>query len=65
MSNTENARVSEAIARNVGIRWCTSCNSDKPAEGFKKIGVRWICAGCQVRRKSLMPGTWIGNGGRK
>lgn len=64
MSNTENARVTDAIAKNVGIRWCTSCNSDKPAEGFKKQGVRWICAGCLQRRKDRTPGSWMQGGMR-
>lgn len=64
MSHPENARVTDAIAKNVGIRWCSSCNSDKPAEGFRKIGPRWICSGCQVRRKNRTPGTWMRGGCR-
>lgn len=55
MSHPENARVTDAIAKNVGIRWCSTCQSDKPAEGFRKQGCRWICAGCQAQRKQLIP----------
>jgi ribosomal protein L40E len=65
MSHPENARVTDAVARNVGIRWCSSCNADKPAEGFIKKGCRWICAGCQLRRKTREPGTWIPKAVRK
>lgn len=59
MSHPDNARVTDAIARNVGVRWCSSCNSDKPADGFIKLGCRWICPGCQVRRANREPGTWV------
>ena len=59
MSHPENTRVTDAIAKNVGFRWCSTCNADKPAAGFIKKGCRWICAGCQVRRANKTPGTWI------
>jgi hypothetical protein len=52
MSCADNTRVTDAIAKNIGIRWCSSCNADRAAAGFKKIGARWVCAGCQVRRKA-------------
>ena len=55
MSCIDNARATLAIANNVGIRWCSSCQSDKPAEGFKKLRSRWICTGCQVRRNNGKP----------
>lgn len=51
MSHPENARVTVAIAKNAGFRWCSACQMDKPAEGFKKRGCRWICAGCQAAAK--------------
>lgn len=57
MSNAENTRVNAAIAKNIGIRWCSSCQSDKPADGFKRLGAsRWICGGCVERRKGLRKG---------
>lgn len=59
MSCEENTRVNDAVARNLGVRWCSGCNADKPAAGFIKKGCRWICAGCQLRRKTREPGTWI------
>lgn len=51
MSFQENTRVTDAIAKNVGIRWCSSCQMDKPEPGFKKISTRWVCPGCQLRRR--------------
>ncbi|MDT3707453.1 MAG: hypothetical protein ROZ09_11545 [Thiobacillus sp.] len=65
MSYDPNTRTTDAMAKNVGIRWCSSCNADKPAAGFVKKGVRWICAGCQARRKNREPGTWIPKAVRK
>jgi len=64
MSVHSNARATAAIAKNAGFRWCSTCQSDKPAEGFIKQGRRWICAGCLVRRANREPGTWITRGVR-
>jgi hypothetical protein len=53
-SSAECTRVTAAMAKNVGIRWCSSCQSDKPAEGFKLVGGgtrRWICGSCAQGRK--------------
>jgi formylmethanofuran dehydrogenase subunit E len=52
MSYPENTRVTDAIAKNIGIRWCSSCQHDKPEAGFKKMNGRWVCPGCQARRKA-------------
>lgn len=59
MSHPENTDITDAIARNVGIRWCSTCNADRPAAGFIKRGPRWICAGCQKRRANGTPLPWI------
>jgi hypothetical protein len=53
-SSAETTRVTAAIAKNVGFRWCSSCQADKPADGFRLIGggtKRWICGGCVAGRK--------------
>ncbi len=50
-SSDEITRITAAIAKNVGIRWCSTCQMDRAADGFKRINGRWICADCQARRK--------------
>lgn len=50
-SSAETTRVTEAIARNVGIRWCSTCQSDRPAAGFVRNGNRLRCAACAARTK--------------
>lgn len=56
MSHPDNARVTDAIAKNLGVRWCSSCQRDKPADGFRKQGCRWRCADCQTIRRNLRKG---------
>lgn len=53
MSCEQNTRITDAIAKNVGIRWCSACSRDKPAEGFVKQGSRWRCADCQALSRRL------------
>lgn len=63
MSNADMARINDAVARNLGTRWCSTCQMDKPAEGFKKTGARWICACCVKRRKArALSGLYSGAG---
>lgn len=43
-----------AIAKHLGIRYCTKCNSTRPTEGGKtKVlsdgRTRWECATCSVK----------------
>lgn len=52
----ETARITEAIARNTGRRWCSSCQADKPIEGGQRQGCRWRCAACHARSKVLKKG---------
>lgn len=61
MSTTQKkewVRVSDAVARTTGRRWCSACQMDKPVEGFVKQGCRWRCAACMARSRAM-------NGGRK
>lgn len=51
MSHQENTRITDAIAKNLGIRWCSGCNRDKSAAGFVKQGCRWRCADCHALRR--------------
>lgn len=56
MSTSETTRVTEAIARNVGIRWCATCQRDKPAASFVKLNAsRMVCADCMARRTAGKP----------
>lgn len=51
--SADSVRVTEAIARNVGIRWCSTCQRDKPADSFVRINAsRLVCADCYKRRTS-------------
>lgn len=58
MSSSSEAvtRITAAIARNVGIRWCSTCQMARPAEGFVKRGSRLRCAACDARAKQFMKG---------
>jgi hypothetical protein len=49
-------KMTQTIAENLGIRFCTSCNKTKPAHGGKTVPVangrtRWKCASCALRMK--------------
>ena len=61
MSVDTNTRVSNAIERNLGTRWCSSCQTDRPATGGKwsldKLGKRrrWRCAACLHRAANKLP----------
>lgn len=54
--NREAKRVSNAIAKNTGRKFCTNCQRVKSTDGGKQIrnryGVRWFCATCFEHRKS-------------
>lgn len=55
MSCEENTRVTDAIARSTGKRWCSSCQMDRAADGFRKINSRWFCSDCQTRKRKGIP----------
>lgn len=63
-NKAHNARITDAIAKNVGIRWCSTCQRDKPAEGFIKKGCRWICRDCRTRRMNGTPSSLYGRPAR-
>lgn len=57
-AESDTARITDAIARSMGTRWCSSCQSHQPADAgtwvLNKRGVRqlWRCSGCVARRRS-------------
>lgn len=53
MSDLENTRITDAIAKNVGIRYCSNCMRTKPAEGFVKVNSRWRCPACTAISKQI------------
>lgn len=57
-SAAETTRISAAIARNHGRRWCSACQTDKPAEGFVLRNNHWRCAHCAAMSR-------VYKGGRK
>ena len=49
-------KVTEAIAKNLGVKFCTQCNLTKPVEGGKVRTLsngrtRWMCVMCTNKRK--------------
>jgi hypothetical protein len=49
-------KITQTIADELGIRFCTSCNKTKPSYGGKTVAVangrtRWKCASCAMRMK--------------
>jgi hypothetical protein len=58
----ELARATEAIAKNMGIRFCTKCNLTRPVEGGRSKllsngRTRWECSYCVSKRtKGFMKG---------
>jgi hypothetical protein len=60
MSNTSRhlVKVTEKIAENLGVKFCTSCNLTKPVGGGKTKSVangrtRWLCASCANKQKPM------------
>ena len=54
--SADSVRVTDAIARNVGIRWCSTCQSDRPADTFVRLNAhRLVCADCYKRRTAGTP----------
>lgn len=57
----QTAMLTEAISRNMGTRFCSSCQTDRPTEGGKwsvdKSGARrrWRCAACLHRAAHKLP----------
>lgn len=58
MSDTSRhlVKVTEKIAENLGVKFCTSCNLTKPVENGKTKPVangrtRWLCATCAAKKK--------------
>lgn len=49
-------KVTEKIAENLGVKFCTSCNLTKTLEGgkIKRLSngrTRWLCAMCAKKQK--------------
>lgn len=61
MSRDQTQRLTEAITRSMGTRWCSSCCADRPADDGKwsldKTGKRrrWRCAACLHRALNKLP----------
>lgn len=64
MSYDQNTRTTAAMARNLGFRWCSTCQRDKPVAGFRKKGCRWICGDCMARRANGAPSNLYGRPAR-
>lgn len=56
-AESDTVRITDAVARSMGTRWCSSCQSHQPADTgrwlLNKRGVRhmWRCAACTARRQ--------------
>jgi transposase-like protein len=58
MNNTDRELINatEAIAKNLGVKFCTQCNLTRPVEGGKVFTLvngrtRWKCATCFKKLK--------------
>jgi hypothetical protein len=54
--NRKLIKATETIAKEYGIKFCTSCNLTRPVEGGKTVPVangrtRWKCATCAAKLK--------------
>ena len=55
-SSRKLVELTNKIASSLGVRFCTSCNITKPADGGKTVLVangktRWKCASCNAKMK--------------
>lgn len=58
-SNRELIKVTKAIEKNFGVKFCTNCHQTKPVEGgmtrkLLKGGTRWECALCVAKKSKLI-----------
>lgn len=62
LKKSDLTRISNALARTLGVRWCGNCRADRKVAGGKWITPsRWICASCaDVRAARLRE---LGKGG--